>query len=178
MEYGKLNNYVNGEWAPSGSERVLDVDNPVTGDVIAQVSLSTAGEVNRAVEAAAEAFLEWRETPSLVRARYMFRLKGLMEEHFEDLAHAIVKEHGKIIDEARGEVRRAIENVEVAASVPSLMMGYNAEDIAVGIDEQAVLQPVGVFCCVAPFNFPAMVPFWFLPYAVACGNTYIVKPSE
>lgn len=178
MEYGKLKNYVNGEWAASPSKRVLDVDNPVTGDVIAQVPLSTTKEVNGAVEAAAEAFLEWRETPPLVRARYMFRLKGLMEDHFEDMARAIVKEHGKIIDEARGEVRRAIENVEVAASVPSLMMGYNAEDIAVGIDERAVLQPVGVFCCVAPFNFPAMVPFWFLPYAVACGNTYIVKPSE
>ena len=114
----------------------------------------------------------------LARARYMFRLKELMEENFEDLTQTIVKEHGKILEEARGEVRRTIENVEVAAGVPSLMMGYNAEDIAVGIDEKAVLQPVEVFCCVAPFNFPAMVPFWFLPYAVACGNTYVVKPSD
>lgn len=178
MEYGKLKNYIGGEWVESQSDEVLDVGNPATGEVIAQVPLSTVEEVNRAVSAAAEAFQEWRETPSLVRARYMLRLKVLMEEHFEDLACAIVKEHGKIIDEARGEVRRAIENVEVAASVPSLMMGYNAEDIAAGIDEECVLQPVGVFCCVAPFNFPAMVPFWFLPYAVACGNTYIVKPSE
>lgn len=178
MEYGKLKNYIDGEWLASQSDEVLDVGNPATGEVIAQVPLSTVEEVNRAVSAAAEAFQEWRETPPLVRARYMFRLKALMEEHFEDLARAIVKEHGKIVDEARGEVRRAIENVEVAASVPSLMMGYNAEDIAVGIDEECVLQPVGVFCCVAPFNFPAMVPFWFLPYAIACGNTYIVKPSE
>jgi len=178
MEYGKLKNYIDGEWVESQSDEVLDVGNPATGEVIAQVPLSTVEEVNRAVSAAAEAFQEWRETPSPVRARYMLRLKVLMEEHFEDLACAIVKEHGKIIDEARGEVRRAIENVEVAASVPSLMMGYNAEDIAAGIDEECVLQPVGVFCCVAPFNFPAMVPFWFLPYAVACGNTFIVKPSE
>jgi len=178
MEYGKLKNYIDGEWLASQSDEVLDVGNPATGEVIAQVPLSTVEEVNRAVSAAAEAFQEWRETPPLVRARYMFRLKALMEEHFEDLARAIVKEHGKILDESRGEVRRAIENVEVAASVPSLMMGYNAEDIAVGIDEECVLQPVGVFCCVAPFNFPAMVPFWFLPYAIACGNTYIVKPSE
>jgi len=178
MEYGKLKNYIDGEWVASQSDEALDVGNPATGEVIAQVPLSTVEEVNRAVSAAAEAFQEWRETPPLVRARYMFRLKALMEEHFEDLARAIVKEHGKIVDEARGEVRRAIENVVVAASVPSLMMGYNAEDIAVGIDEECVLQPVGVFCCVAPFNFPAMVPFWFLPYAVACGNTYIVKPSE
>jgi malonate-semialdehyde dehydrogenase (acetylating)/methylmalonate-semialdehyde dehydrogenase len=101
-----------------------------------------------------------------------------MEKRFEELSRVIVIEHGKIIDEARGEVRRAIENVEVAASIHALMMGYNAEDIASGIDEECILQPVGVFCCVAPFNFPAMVPFWFLPYAIACGNTYIVKPSE
>jgi malonate-semialdehyde dehydrogenase (acetylating)/methylmalonate-semialdehyde dehydrogenase len=178
VEYGKLRNYIDGEWVASQSDRVLDVDNPATGEVIAQVPLSTAEEMNRAVDAAAEAFQEWRETPPLVRARYMLRLKTLLEEHFEDLARAIVKEHGKIIDETRGEMRRLIENVEVAASVPSLMMGYNAEDIAVGIDEECVLQPVGVFCCVAPFNFPAMVPFWFFPYATACGNTFIVKPSE
>lgn len=177
-ENGRLYNYINSEWSQSSTTEYLDVHNPATGKVIAQVPLSTAEEVNQTVAAAKEAFQEWRETPPLVRARYMFRLKELMEEHFEDLARTCVKEHGKILDEARGEVRRAIENVEVAAGVPSLMMGYNAEDIAVGIDEECVLQPVGVFCCVAPFNFPAMVPFWFLPYAVACGNTYIVKPSE
>ncbi len=177
MEYGVLKNYIDGEWVES-SGKLLDVHNPATGEVIAQVPLSTAEEVDQAVAAAKAAFEEWRETPPLVRARYMFRLKGLMEERFEELARTVVKEHGKILDEARGEVRRAIENVEVAMAVPSLMMGYNAEDIAEGIDEEAVLQPVGVFCCVAPFNFPAMVPFWFLPYAIACGNTYIVKPSE
>ena len=178
MEYGTLNNYVDGEWVPSNSERMLDVHNPATGEAIGRVPLSTLEETDATVQAAKAAFEEWRETPPLVRARYMFRLKASMEDRFEDLARTIVKEHGKIIDEARGEVRRAIENVEVAMAVPSLMMGYNAEDIAIGIDEEAVLQPVGVFCCVAPFNFPAMVPFWFLPYAVACGNTYIIKPSE
>ncbi len=178
MEYGTLKNYIGGEWVASSSNEILDVHNPATDEVIARVPLSTAEEVNRAVTAAREAFQEWRETPPLVRSRYFFRLKALLEEHFEDLARTVTKEHGKIIDEARGEVRRAIENVEVAAGIPSLMMGYNAEDIAAGIDEDCVLQPVGVFCCVAPFNFPAMVPFWFLPYAVACGNTYVVKPSE
>jgi malonate-semialdehyde dehydrogenase (acetylating)/methylmalonate-semialdehyde dehydrogenase len=178
MEFGMLNNYIDGEWVPSASEQMLDVRNPATGGVIGRVPLSTLEEIDATVAAARVAFDEWRETPPLVRARYMFRLKGSMEDRFEDLARTIVKEHGKIIDEARGEVRRAIENVEVAMAVPSLMMGYNAEDIAIGIDEEAVLQPVGVFCCVAPFNFPAMVPFWFLPYAVSCGNTYIVKPSE
>ncbi len=178
LEYGTLKNYVGGQWIASQSDENLEVRNPVSDAVIAQVPLSTDEEANEAVAAAKEAFQEWRETPPLVRARYMLRLKVLMEEHFEDLAQAITKEHGKIIDEARGEVRRAIENVEAAASIPSLMMGYNAEDIAMGIDEECVVQPAGVFCCVAPFNFPSMVPFWFLPYAVACGNTYIVKSSE
>jgi malonate-semialdehyde dehydrogenase (acetylating)/methylmalonate-semialdehyde dehydrogenase len=178
VEYGTLKNYIGGEWVASSSSEILDVHNPATDTILARVPLSTAEEVNQAVTAAHEAFQEWRETPPLVRARYMFRLKVLMEEHFEDLARTITTEHGKILDEARGEVRRAIENVEVAAGVPSLMMGYNAEDIAAGIDEDCVLQPMGVFCCVAPFNFPGMVPFWFLPYAVACGDTFIVKPSE
>jgi malonate-semialdehyde dehydrogenase (acetylating)/methylmalonate-semialdehyde dehydrogenase len=173
-----LKNYIGGEWVASQSSEILGVHNPATGEVMAQVPLSTTEEVNKAVAAAKEVFQEWRETPPLVRARYMFRLKALMEENFEELARTVTKEHGKIIDEARGEVRRAIENVEAAAGIPSLMMGYNAEDIAVGIDEDCVLQPVGVFCCVAPFNFPAMVPYWFMPYAIACGNTYIVKPSE
>lgn len=178
MEPETLRNYIAAQWVPSTSTEVLDVHNPASDQVIARVPLSTPEEVDRAVAAAKEAFPEWRETPAVVRARAMFRLKDLMEEHFEELARTVTTEHGKILDEARGEVRRAIENVEVAAGIPSLLMGYNAEDIAAGIDEECLLQPVGVFCCVAPFNFPAMVPFWFLPYAIACGNTYIVKPSE
>ncbi len=178
MEYGILKNYIGGVWENSSSAEVLEVHNPATGEVIARVPVSTPEEVHRAVAAAKEAFPEWRETPPMARARYMFRLKALLEEHFEELARTVTTEHGKILDEARGEVRRAIENVEVAAGIPSLLMGYNAEDVASGIDEECVLQPLGVFCCIAPFNFPAMVPFWFLPYAVACGNTYIVKPSE
>jgi malonate-semialdehyde dehydrogenase (acetylating)/methylmalonate-semialdehyde dehydrogenase len=178
MTIETLNNYIGGEWVASEAREYGEVHNPATGELIARAPLSTVAEVNRAVAAAREAFQEWRETPPSVRARYLFRLKALMEERFEELARTIVLEHGKILDEARGEVRRAIENVEVAAGAPSLMMGYGAEDIAAGIDEQAVLQPVGVFACVAPFNFPTMVPFWFLPYAIACGNSYIVKPSE
>lgn len=178
MSIPELKNYIGGEWVASGSDEHLQVRNPATDEVIAHVPLSTAQETGRAVEAAGEAFQEWRETTPYARARYMFRLKNLMEDHFEDLARAIVLEHGKIIDEARGEVRRGIENVEVAAGVPSLMMGYNLEDVSQGIDEECVYQPAGVFCCVAPFNFPNMVPLWFLPYAVVCGNTYVVKPSE
>ncbi len=173
-----IENYIDGEWMPSQSDRTLDVHNPATGEVIAKVPLSTPEEVDQAVQAAKAAFQEWRETPPYTRARAMFRLKEAMEEHFEDLARQVVAENGKILDEARGEVRRAIENVEGAAAIPHLMMGYNLEDVAEGIDEYALRQPLGVFCCIAPFNFPAMVPFWFMPYAVACGNTYIIKPSE
>jgi malonate-semialdehyde dehydrogenase (acetylating)/methylmalonate-semialdehyde dehydrogenase len=173
-----IKNYIDGEWVESKSKEMLDVRNPATTEVIARVPLSTSDEVGRAVQAARAAFQGWRETTPYTRARYMFELKNHMEERFEDLAEVIVQEHGKIIDEARGEVRRAIENVEVAAGVPSLMTGYNLEDVSQGIDEDCIYQPIGVFCCVSPFNFPLMVPLWFLPYAIACGNTFIVKPSE
>ena len=173
-----LKNYIDGEWVESKSKEMLDVRNPATAEVIAQVPLSTTDEVGIAVGAAKEAFQGWRETTPYTRARYMFALKNLMEERFEELAEVVVKEHGKILDEARGEVRRSIENVEVAAGIPSLMTGYNLEDVSQGIDEDCVYQPIGVFCCVTPFNFPLMVPLWFLPYAIACGNTFIVKPSE
>jgi malonate-semialdehyde dehydrogenase (acetylating)/methylmalonate-semialdehyde dehydrogenase len=173
-----VKNYINGEWVVSKSTEILDVVNPATAEVIARVPLSTPDEVKRAIKAAKDAYEEWRETPPLTRARYMFTLKDLMEEHFEELSKIIVEEEGKCIDEARGETRRAIEQVEVAAGIPSLMMGYNLEDIAVGIDEYVVRQPLGVFCAVVPFNFPLMVSLWFWPYAVACGNTYVVKPSE
>ena len=173
-----LKNYIDGKWVASGSRDLLDVHNPATGESIAQVPMSTQDEVAQAVGAAQRAFPGWRETLPLERARYMTRVVELMQDRYEDLARTITREHGKILVEARGEVRRALENVEVAAGVPSLMMGYNAEDIAEGIDEEAVLQPAGVFCCVAPFNFPLMVPLWFLPYAIACGDTYVLKPSE
>ncbi len=173
-----IKNYVNGEWVESKSTEILDVVDPATTEVIGRVPLSTPDEVRAAIKAAKDAFPEWRETPPLTRARYMFRLKDLMEEHFEDLARTIVMEEGKCIDEGRGEVRRAIENVEVAAGIPALMMGYSSEDIAPGIDEECVRQPLGVCCAIPPFNFPLMVPLWFAPYALACGNTYIVKPSE
>jgi len=130
------------------------------------------------VQAAKDAFWEWRVTPPLTRARYMLKLKNLMEDHFEEMSRILVQEEGKLIDEARGEIRRAIENVEVAAGIPSLMMGYNVEDVAEGIDEDCIRQPLGVFCMIAPFNFPVLAPLWFMPYAVACGNTYVLKPSE
>jgi len=178
MTIKALQNYIDGEWVDSKSSRWLDVHNPATDEVIARVPLSSANEVHAAVKAAKDAFQDWRETTPFTRSRYLFRMKNAREERFGELGQAIVLEQGKIIEEARGEVRRGIENVEVAAGVPSLMMGYNMEDVSHGIDEECVYQPAGVFCCVAPFNFPNMVPLWFLPYAIACGNTYIVKPSE
>ena len=178
MAVKKTKNYINGEWVASKSDRILDVTNPATGEVLAHQVMSTPADVNDAVGAAQAAFREWRETPVYTRARYMFRLKDALEERFEELARTVTMENGKNIDEARGEVRRAIENVEVAAGIPSLIMGYNLEDVATGIDEDCVRQPLGVFCSINPFNFPAMVPMWFIPYALACGNTYVVKPSR
>jgi malonate-semialdehyde dehydrogenase (acetylating)/methylmalonate-semialdehyde dehydrogenase len=172
-----VKNYINGSWVSSKSTRSQPVLNPATGETLAQVPLSTAAEVDKAVQAASEAFYEWRTTPPYTRARAMFKFKNLMEERFEDLARMVVKENGKTIDEARGEVRRAIENVELAAGIPQQMMGYNLEDVAQGIDETALRQPIGVFASINPFNFPNMVPLWFLPVGIACGNTYIVKPS-
>jgi malonate-semialdehyde dehydrogenase (acetylating) / methylmalonate-semialdehyde dehydrogenase len=174
-----LRHYVGGEWVESTSGRALDVLNPATAQPLARVPLATAAEVDRAVRAAQDAFWDWRATPPLTRARCLFRLKELLEQHFEDLARSVTLEMGKTLEDARGSVRRAIENVEVAAGIPSLMMGYGLEDGgAAGIDEEVIRQPLGVFAAICPFNFPAMVPFWFLPYAIACGNTFVVKPSE
>jgi malonate-semialdehyde dehydrogenase (acetylating)/methylmalonate-semialdehyde dehydrogenase len=177
--YGRVKNYIDGEFVESNSERTKDVINPATTEVIASVPMSTKSEVEQAVDAAHEAFEEWRETPPNIRVQPFFRLKRLMEENYEKIARALVQEHGKIIDESRGSVRRSIDNIEFACGIPSLMMGDTLEDgAAPGIDEEAVRQPLGVFAAVAPFNFPAMVPFWFWPSAVACGNTFVVKPSE
>jgi len=172
-----VKNYINGSWVASKSGRAQAVMNPATGEQLAEVPLSTAAEVDKAVKAASEAFYEWRTTPPYTRARAMFKFKNLMEENFEELSRLVVKENGKTIDEARGEVRRSIENIELAAGIPQQMMGFNLEDVAQGIDESAIRQPIGVCASINPFNFPAMVPLWFLPVGVACGNTYIVKPS-
>src|SRR5690606_937754 len=138
---------------------------------------STAADVDAAVKAAQEGFKEWRRTPVLSRAQYMYRYKGLLEERFEDIARVVVEENGKTRDEARGEVRRGIESVDFGMSVASLMRGYKVEDISSGIDETAERQPLGVFAAITPFNFPMMVPLWFLPTAVVCGNTFVLKPS-
>ncbi len=173
-----LPNYINNAWQESAADELLDVTNPATAEVLAQVPLSPAEEVHQAATAAADALHEWRRTPPVQRIQYLFTLKNLLEENLDDIARTITLECGKTLDEARGEMRRAIENVEVACGIPTLMQGTNLEDIATGIDEFMIRQPVGVCAAIAPFNFPGMITFWFLPYAIACGNTYIVKPSE
>ncbi|NDJ61631.1 MAG: CoA-acylating methylmalonate-semialdehyde dehydrogenase [Chloroflexi bacterium] len=173
----QLKNYIGGAWAAAETATYESVINPATCATLAQVPDSSAGDVDRAVAAARAGFAEWRSTPVLSRAQYMYRLKNLLEDRFEDLAQTIVEENGKTIDEARGEVRRGIESVDYATHVPSLMRGYKVEDISSGIDETAERQPLGVFAAITPFNFPLMVPLWFLPVAITCGNTYIIKPS-
>ncbi|MFH1382109.1 MAG: CoA-acylating methylmalonate-semialdehyde dehydrogenase [Chloroflexota bacterium] len=171
-----IKNYIDGEWVESKGE-MKDVVNPATCQTIARVPISTKEEMDSAIAAAQRAFPAWRTTPPVARARYLFRLKELLEEHFEELSRVQTQEHGKTIDESRGETRRGIENVEVACGIPTLMMGYNLEDIASGIDEYLIPQPLGVFGIIAPFNFPFMIPLWSAPYAVATGNCVVVKPS-
>lgn len=177
-EIEKLLNYIDGKWCESTTSEYLDVHNPATGDCLAHVPLSTPAEVDQAACAAAKAQLEWQRVPATQRIQYLFRLKELMEQNFEALARQITIENGKVLDDAKGEMRRAIENVEVACGIPTLMLGDFSEDIARGIDEYMIRQPVGVIATIAPFNFPGMIPFWYMPYAVACGNTMIIKPSE
>ena len=171
-------NYINNEWRTSRASEHVDVRNPATAEVLGKVPLSPKAEVEQAAQAAAEALPGWRRTPPTDRVQYLFKLKQRLEENLDDIARTITMECGKTVDESRGELRRAIENVEVACGIPTLMQGYNLEDIATGIDEIMIRQPVGVCASISPFNFPGMIPFWFMPYAIACGNTYIVKPSE
>ncbi len=173
-----MKNYINGDWVESATSTFGDVWNPAKGEKIATVAYSTKEDVDQAVQAAKEAYWEWRATPPLSRARYLFRLKEAFEENFEEIAEVLTTEQGKCIDEARGEVRRMIENVEHATGVTTLMTGYAMEDIAKGIDCVGYPQPMGVFAGIVPYNFPGMVAWWFLPYALVTGNTYIVKPSE
>ena len=173
-----LPNYVDGAWHAAASSEALDVLNPATAENLGRVPLSSAEDVGRTVAAASRAFDGWRRTPPTERIQYLFAFKQRLESEFEDLAQTVTMEAGKTLGEARGEIRRGIENVECAAGIPSLAMGYNVEDIASGIDEMMIRQPLGVVAAITPFNFPGMIPLWFLPYAVACGNCFILKPSE
>lgn len=173
----KLKNYIGGRWVESSAANYTPVYNPATCELLAECPDSPRVDVDKAVKAASAAYEEWRSTPLLNRAQYMFQLKTALEERFEELVAMVVKENGKTRDEARGEVRRGIESVDFATSVSSLMRGYKTEDISTGIDETAERQPLGVFAAITPFNFPLMVPLWFLPTAITCGNTFVLKPS-
>ena len=174
----RLRNFVNGAWRNPDATEALKVLNPASARVLAEVPLSPAAEVDLAVKAAEEAFPDWRRRPAGERVQPLFKLKALLEENLDAVARTITEECGKTYAESVGEVRRAIENVETACGIPSLMQGTNNEDIAPGIDEFMLRQPLGVVAAITPFNFPGMIPFWFLPYAVATGNCFLLKPSE
>ena len=171
-------NYVNGQWVRPDVSECLDVVNPATGQVLAKTPLCAAPEIAAAAEAAAAAFPAWRQTPVQDRVQPLFKLRELLKANMDEIARTITNEAGKTLDESRAEMLRAIENVEVACGMPMLAKGEIVEDIAPGIDEIMIRQPLGVCTTIAPFNFPGMIPFWYLPYAIACGNTYVMKPSE
>ena len=171
-------NYVNNRWTDPAAGESVTLCNPATREDIVKVPLTDAAKVSEAVDAAAAAFPGWRKTPPEERIQYLFRLRELLVANLDDLARTITIENGKTLAESRGELQRGIENVEVACGIPTLMQGYNLEDIARGIDEMMIRQPLGVVAIITPFNFPGMIPLWFLPYAIACGNTVVVKPSE
>lgn len=177
LRYGKVQNYVAGEWH-NPDEDGQAVVNPATGRPIAHVGFSSADAVNDAVVAGYEAFEDWSRRPVEERIQPLFKFKQLLEENQDELAELLAQEHGKTFNEAKGELRRGIENVEVACGIPNLMQAGHVENAAPSIDETAVRQPLGVFAAVTPFNFPGMIPLWFLPYAVATGNAFILKPSE
>ena len=174
----KVPNYINGEWTESTAREWADVVNPATAESLARVPISDAAEVTKAIDAAAAAYPAWRRTPPEDRIQPLFKLKMLLEEHIDEISRIVTQENGKTFTEAKAEMRRAIENVEVACGIPMMMQGYNLEDVARGIDEMMIRQPLGVVAAIVPFNFPGMIAFWFLPYAIATGNTFIIKPSE
>jgi malonate-semialdehyde dehydrogenase (acetylating)/methylmalonate-semialdehyde dehydrogenase len=174
----RLKNFVDGAWVASKAAETLDVLNPASLEVLAQVPLSPAEEVHRAATVAAAAWKQWRRTPVTDRVQPLFKLKALMEANLNNLAMSITLECGKTLAESVGELKRAVENIETACGMPTMIQGTNCEDIASGIDEHMIRQPLGVVAAITPFNFPGMIPFWFLPYAVAAGNCFLLKPSE
>lgn len=174
----KLQNYINGQWEDSRGKDYLDVINPATGDKLVQVPSGCAEDVAVAAEKAHQAWPAWRNIPAGQRIQYLFRMKRILEDHTAEIASLCTQECGKTLAESAAEIVRAVENLETACGIPKLMQGDFSEDITTGIDEFYIRQPLGVGASISPFNFPVMIPFWFMPYALACGNTYIVKPSE
>src|SRR5579864_9523761 len=174
----KIPHYIDGQWVESNAREWSEILNPATGESLGKVPISDAAEVTKAIDAAAAAYPAWRRTPTEDRIQPLFKLKVLLEDHLDDISRLITQENSKTFTEAKAEMRRAIENVEVACGIPVMMQGYNLEDVARGIDEMMIRQPLGVTAAIVPFNFPGMIAFWFLPYAIATGNTFILKPSE
>jgi malonate-semialdehyde dehydrogenase (acetylating)/methylmalonate-semialdehyde dehydrogenase len=170
--------YVNGKWEEAAERCLHPITNPATGRIIAQTPYATPDDIDRVARFAHQAFLKWREVPVVERVQVFYRYKDLLEKHAEEIARILTTENGKTLDDARGSVRRAIQMVEVSCGMPSLMQGYSLESVAKGIDCQTIRQPLGVCAGISPFNFPAMVPMWMFPFAIACGNTFIMKPSE
>jgi malonate-semialdehyde dehydrogenase (acetylating) / methylmalonate-semialdehyde dehydrogenase len=173
-----LENYIDGRWTPSSSDELLDVTNPATGEILARVPLSSAAELDGAVRAARAALPHWRAVSVVRRAQLLFELRAGLDARREELARSVTAEMGKTIADARAEVARMIEMVECACAIPTTMQGRILEDVSRNVDAETIRQPVGVCAAIVPFNFPAMVPFWFLPFAIACGNTFVLKPSE
>jgi len=173
-----LKNFIGGKWVPAQTEAADPVPNPATGEILAQVPISTRQDLDAAVAAAREAWRTWRETPVPHRARILFRYQQLLVEHWDELARLVTMENGKSYEEAYGEVQRGIECVEFAAGAPTLLMGSQLPDIATGIESGMYRYPLGVIGGITPFNFPMMVPCWMFPLAIVCGNTFVLKPSE
>jgi len=172
-----LKNYIGGQWCESAWSGLRDVINPATGKCLARVPEGSKKDIDNAAESAKEAWGTWRNTPATQRVQYLFKMKQILEKNSDEIAEICTGENGKTFAESKAELVRAIENIEVACGIPKLLQGDFSEDIATGIDEFYIRQPIGVGAAVCPFNFPVMIAFWFLPYALACGNTYIVKPS-
>src|ERR1700744_2445272 len=174
-----LDNYIAGRWTPAtDATDVLDVTNPAPGETLARVPLSGGADLDAAVSAARDALRPWREVSTIARARKLFELRERLNARSDELARSVTTEMGKTIADARAEVARMIEMVECACAIPTTMQGRNLEDVSRNIDAETIRQPVGVCAAIVPFNFPAMVPFWFLPFAIACGTTFVLKPSE
>ncbi|PCF95409.1 CoA-acylating methylmalonate-semialdehyde dehydrogenase [Vreelandella nigrificans] len=173
-----LPHYLNGQLSAGQSQRTSPVYNPATGEQSAQVALATADETREAVRIADEAFVAWSKTSPLKRSRILFKFKALVEEHTDELARLISSEHGKVFSDAKGEVTRGLEVVEFACGIPHLQKGEHSMNVGSGVDSYSMMQPLGVCAGISPFNFPAMVPMWMFPIALACGNTFVMKPSE
>ncbi len=174
---GIVGHFINGRYV-ADTNRPEEVSNPATGQVVRRVAMASESTAEKALAAAASAFPSWRDTPPAKRARIMFRFKQLLEENSDEVVAAITEEHGKVLDDALGEYQRGVEVVEFACGIPELVKGEYCRNAGPQIDSWSDFQPLGVVAGITPFNFPAMVPMWMYPVAIACGNTFVLKPSE